>query len=283
MRPRQHGRGELVSLALAVAALSAGCPSNLEQQSHVSKLRVLAVRVDPAELILDPDAGLPSATLTALAVQADGGPISVQFALCTEITFAPSPTLPCPGDAGIELPESGPVSALLDLSDPRILAFARAAQLDGGFDAGGGIESTLDVGVPLLLGFTARADAQRIDGFQTLTLRSPARGPADLNPELLDLQIGDGGPVAPGETVRLQPDAGPKDDPAKRYGYSFFATAGEISSLRSTDTTATGQAAETWVEWKAPDAGGEVRFWVVVRDGRGGTAWIERATTVTPR
>lgn len=268
---------------LLLAALLAGCPSDLEQQSHVSKLRVLAVRADPAELILHADAGLPATTLTALAVQADGGVISVQFALCTEITGAPSPTLPCPGDAGIALPEHGPLSARLDLSDPRILAFAASAQLDGGFDAGGGVESTLDQGVPLLVGFTARAGAQRIDGFQTLTLRSPARGPADVNPVLLDLEIGDGGPVAPGETVRLQPDAGPKDDATKKYGYSFFATAGEISSLRSTDTTATGQPAETWVEWKAPDAGQEVRFWVVVRDGRGGTAWVERAATVTTR
>jgi hypothetical protein len=265
------------------SALLAGCPSNLEQQSHVSKLRVLAVRADPAELILDPDGGLPATTLTALAVQADGGPISVRFALCTEISLAPSPTLACPGEAGIDLPESGPLAARLDLSDPRIRAFAASAQLDGGFDAGGGLESTLDQGVPLLLGFTALADAQRIDGFQTLTLRSPARGPADVNPVLLDLEIGDGGPIAPGETVRLQPDAGPKDDPAKKYGYSFFATAGEISSLRSTDTTATGQPAETWVEWKAPDAGEEVRFWVVVRDGLGGIAWVERAATVTPR
>ena len=99
---------------LLVAALLAGCPSNLEQQSHVSKLRVLAVRADPAELILDPDGGFPATILTALAVQADGGPISVQFALCTEITGAPSPTLPCPGDAGIELPESGPLSARLE-------------------------------------------------------------------------------------------------------------------------------------------------------------------------
>jgi hypothetical protein len=268
---------------LLFAALLAGCPSGLEQQSHVSKLRVLAVRADPAELILDPDAGFPAATVTALAVQADGGPISLQFALCTDITGAPSPTLPCPGDAGIELPESGPVSARLDLSDPRILAFAASAQLDGGFDAGFGIESSLDQGVPLLLGFTARADAQRIDGFQTLILRSPARGPADVNPVLLELEIGDGGPIAPNETVRLQPDAGPKDDPAKKYGYSFFATAGEISSLRSTDTTASGQPAETWVEWKAPDAGQQVRFWVVVRDGRGGTAWLERTATVTSR
>ncbi len=266
---------------LLVALAATACNNNLEQQSHVSKLRVLAIRADPPELILDPDGGVPATTLTALAVQADGGPVSVRFAFCTEITGAPSATLPCPGDAGFDLPAVDPVSARLDLSDPRILAFAEATQLDGGFDAGSGLEATLDQGVPLLVGFTAIDGAeQRIDGFQNITLRSPANGPANQNPALLDLQIGDGGVVAPGQTVRLQPVPAPKDVRTEKYGYSFFTTAGDISSLRSTDTTATGQSADTWVEWKAPGASGPVRFWVVVRDGRGGTAWIERGTEV---
>ena len=43
---------------VALAALAAGCPSNLEEQSHVSKLRVLAVRSDPAELVLTADGGV---------------------------------------------------------------------------------------------------------------------------------------------------------------------------------------------------------------------------------
>jgi hypothetical protein len=269
------------ALLAAAAFLLAGCPSNLEEQSRVSKLRVLAVRADPPELVLAEDGGLPATTLTALAVEPSGAPISLLFALCREITSAPSPTLPCPGDAGIELPATGSFAARLDLSDPGILAFAAGAQLDGGaFDAGGGIEEVLNEGVPLLIGFTARSGEQRLDGFTTLTLRSGAKGPGDENPVLNDLLIGDGGGIAPKAVVRLQPDAGQKDDPSKRYGYTFFATAGDISSLRSTDKTATGQSASTWVEWTAPDLPGDVRFWVVLRDGRGGTAWLERTTQV---
>jgi hypothetical protein len=269
------------SACLLLAALAAACNADLEQQSHVAKLRVLAVRADPPELILDPDGGLPATTLTALAVQPDGGPASVRFAFCTEITSAPSGTLPCPGEAGIDLAPLDDVSARLDLADPRILAFAQSIQVGGGFDAGSGMAATLDDGVPLLVGFTASDGAgQRLDGFQNVTLRSPAKGPANQNPVLLDLRVGDGGTVAAGETVRLQPIPAPKDDRTEKYGFSFFATAGEISSLRSTDTTATGEAAETWVEWKAPDAGQTVRFWVVLRDGRGGTHWLERTTQV---
>ena len=268
------------ALLVAAALVLAGCPSNLEEQSHVSKLRVLAVRADPAELVLPSDGGLPATTLTALAVEPSDAAIALQFALCKEIGGTPSATLPCPGDAGIELPAVGSDSARLDLSDPAILAFAASAQLDGGFDAGGGVVDALDAGITLLVGFTARSGAERLDGFTTLTLRTDAKGPANANPVLEDLLIGDGGPIAPKAVVRLQPEAAAKDDPSEAYGYSFFATAGDISSLRSTDTTATGQSAPTWVEWTAPADAGEVRFWVVLRDGRGGIAWLPKTTQV---
>jgi hypothetical protein len=272
---------------LAICLLAAGCPAGLEEQQHVSKLRVLGVRAEPPELILMADAGLPSTRLTALAVDPTGAAISLRFALCTDLSGVPSPTLPCPGDAGIDLPDSGPFSAQLDLSDPRILAFAAAAQIDGGaFDAGGLVQS-LDDGVPLLVGFTARAvksipgaPVETLSGFQTVTLRTTAHGPADVNPELIDLGIGDGGDVVRSQVVRLQPFTAAKDDPSKRYGYSFFTTAGSVSSLRSTDTTATGQSAPTWVDWTAPATAQPVTLWVVVRDGRGGTGWIEREVPV---
>jgi hypothetical protein len=265
------------ALLAAAALVLAGCPSNLEEQSRVSKLRVLAVRADPSELVLPSDGGLPATTLTALAVEPSDAAISLQFALCKEIGGTPSVTLPCPGDAGIELPPVGSDSARLDLSDPAILAFAASVQPDGG---GGGVEEALDAGITLLVGFTARSGAERLDGFTTLTLRTDARGPANANPVLDDLLIGDGGPIPPKAVVRLQPEAAAKDDLSEAYGYSFFATAGDISSLRSTDTTATGQSAPTWVEWTAPADGGDVRFWVVLRDGRGGTAWLQRSTEV---
>jgi hypothetical protein len=269
------------ALLAAVATLAAGCPSNLEEQSHVSKLRVLAVRADPAELVVTADGGAPAATLTALAVEPHDAGIAVQFALCREITGTPSPTLPCPGDAGIELPPTGPFSARLDLADPAIVAFATSAQLDGGlFDAGSGLEEALAEGVPLLIGFTARIATERLDGFSTLILRSDARGPAGENPQLTSLEIGDGGSVSTRQVVRLQPVTLPKTEPAKKYGFTFFATDGSISSLRSTDTTATGQMAPTWVEWTTPATPGQVRLWVVLRDGVGGTDWLDRVVEV---
>jgi hypothetical protein len=262
------------------ALLLGGCPSNLEKQSHVSKLRVLAVRAEPAELVLDPAGPLPSSTLSALAVDPAGAPISMRFALCTRLGDAPPADLPCPGEAGLDLPDAGALSTQLDLGDPRIVALASQA------DAGAVLPSLAD-GIPLIVGFIATAGAEELDGFASITLRTAEHGPANRNPSLAGLEIGNqiapaGGTlqITPQTTVRLQPLVAPKDDPSKRYGFSFFATAGEISSLRSTDTTATGEDAPTWVEWTSPAIGGDVRFWVVLRDGRGGTDWLERAVQV---
>ena len=69
----------------------------------------------------------------------------------------------------------------------------------------------------------------------------------------------------------IEPDAG-----AERLNYSFFATAGTLSELRSADATSTGQPRATTVDYTAPGTPGPVRLWVVVRDGRGGVGWLER-------
>jgi hypothetical protein len=283
--------------ALAALAL-AGCPGDLERQSRVSKLRVLAVRGEPPELVLKPSGPLPRTKLTALAVEPRGAPVSLRFALCKLLGDPPSPALPCPGTAGLDLPDAGPDSAELDLSDPRILALA--AQIDGGVPADAG--AALAQGIPILVGFTATADAgppQKFDGFATIILRSEDRGPAARNPEITALQLqrydaldgglpgepatvpDDGSATAPaGATLRLIPVTAPKDDPTSRFVFSFFATDGSISSLHSTDQAPTGELLPTYVDWTAPNHAGPVRLWVVLRDSKGGTAWLERSLLV---
>jgi hypothetical protein len=268
------------ALLVALALCTAGCPAGLEEQQHLAKLRILGVRADPPELILEPDAGLPSTQLSAFGYAPGDAGVTVRLALCADLSGVPSPTLDCPGDAGIDLPASDDFHAKLDLSDPRILAFAAGLQVDAGaFDAGA-LQSLLDQGVPLLIGFRASTETESMSGFETITLRTAARGPVDQNPQLLDLAIGDGGTVSAGDTVRLQPDAAAKDLASERYLYSFFSTAGSVSSFHSTDTTSTGQAAPTWVDWTAPATGQPVRIIVVVRDGRGGIDWMERTVSV---
>jgi len=294
--------------AVLGAAMLWGCPGDLEKQSEVVKLRVLAVQAEPAELIVDPAQPLPRTTLTALAVEPSGAPIAVEYALCTVQEAVPPPDVDCPGRQGIPLPSTSPTSAVLDLGDPRAIALALRLAQDGGVADGGALPPE---GIPVLVGFRATAPAhtlpdggppgadggevQVLQGLTTVTARGPG-APPNQNPAIAKLVMGaaeteiaaDGSTTAPASTTqRLKPlpAAGakePADGGVEALGYSFFATAGSISDLRSTDTTATGGLADTFVDWTAPGTAQRARLWVVVRDGRGGVGWIARSVQVTP-
>jgi len=292
----------LAILALACAA----CANDLEKQSEIVKLRVLAVSAEPADLVVSQGQPPPRTTLTALAVEPSRATVTMRFALCTDQSPTPPPTLDCPGAQGIDLPPSGATSAILDLGDPRIVAFALSS--DAGFPDGGSLPIG---GIPVVVGFEASAPAhtlpdggpagadggplQIVRGFTLVDLHDDST-PTNHNPRVDGLVIAaDGGPdLAPDGSVpvstvqRLTPVAAPDaKEPlvgggVESLGYSFFATAGSLSSLPSTDTTATGEPADTFVDWTAPADPGPVRMWVVVRDGRGGTGWLERDISVGP-
>ncbi len=86
------------------------------------------------------------------------------------------------------------------------------------------------------------------------------------------------GVLAAGVKVRLQPV--PSDDAKEDIGggrlealsFSFFATDGDVSSLRSADETTTGEPVDSSIDYTAPHTTGPLQLWVVVRDGRGGVA-----------
>lgn len=300
----------MAGTALALAAALAACASDFEKQSKVSRLRVLAVQAEPAELLLAADGPLPATTLTALAVEPGGAPVTTRFALCLfdPASGLPSADLDCPGDAGYTLPDAGPVSARLDLADPGLQAKVLPLLLGADGGTGGGAGALLEGGLPVLVGFTAEAPAggnadggpapspghagQYLAGLTTVTLRSAGSRPANQNPALRALLLdgaeiaADGSStVAAGRTVTLDPRAadGAKEataDGPEKLNFSFFATAGDLAALRSADTTATGQPGLTTVDWTAPATPGSVRFWVVIRDGRGGAGWLERSVRV---
>jgi hypothetical protein len=302
-------RTSTAAWAALAGFLLPGCPENLEKQSQIVKLRVLAVQADPAELIVDPAQPPPRTTLTALAVEPSGAPIAMEYALCTVQEAVPPPDVDCPGTQGIPLEPAGPRSAVLDLGDPRAIALAQQIAQDGGFADGGALPPE---GFPILVGFRATApahtlpdggpagadggDLQIFQGLTTVTARGPG-APTNRNPAIDKLVMGDAGieiapdgtTTAPASTTqRLDPEPAPgskeslPDGGVEALGYSFFATAGSISSLRSTDTTATGQPADTSIDWSTPSEAQDAGLWVVARDGRGGVGWIARSVKVTP-
>jgi hypothetical protein len=269
----------------------AACADDFEKQSHISKLRVLAVQAEPAEIIVDMAAQLPSVTLKlrALAVDPRGAPIEVRWALCTVQDSVPSPSLDCPGSQGFDLPAESSVGAL-DLSSATVRPLY-AALLSG--QAPDQVQKKLTKGMPVILGFEATSGDEVLPGLTAITLRNPVTGPVNQNPALGSLlasgvELRDDGTseLAAGSTVRLDPipAAGAheitEDGTPEKLNYSFFATDGEVKSLRSTDTTASGEAADPSVDWIAPKMPGVVQLWVVVRDGRGGVGWITRTVLV---
>jgi hypothetical protein len=267
------------------------CSNDFEKQSEIVKLRVLGIRADPAELIVAEGSPPPKTTFTALAVTPDGGPATVSFAVCTDQTNPPSGDLDCPGAQGIDLPATGPTSAVLDFGDPRLqqLALELASSSDGGVP-------DFAAGVPIIVGFEASSalpdgGTDMLRGLTTMTAHDGSR-PSNRNPDLDALRTDageidtDGGTAfATGTVERLTPVPAADAKETTRTGpealsFSFFATAGSISSLRSVDTTATGQPADTFSDYTSPVDPQEVRLWVVVRDGRGGTGWIARSVAV---
>jgi hypothetical protein len=283
---------ESLLLLLCAAILGAGCANDFEKQSHISKLRVLAVQADPAELIIDTTQPPPKTLLTALAVDPSGAVIELRWAVCTVLDAVPDPAIDCPGAQGIDF--AGSTSATLDLgSDQFRPVYQRLTQGPDG-QPPEQLREALASGVPVILGFTATAAAERLDGITTVTLRTAdAARPINHNPGIAtlfadDISIAaDGSTAVPaGRTVRLAPIPTEgshelaQDGSPEKLNYSFYATGGEIQSLRSADTTASGEAVDPSIDWLAPAQAGAVQLWVVVRDGRGGVGWISRTVQV---
>jgi hypothetical protein len=241
----------LLPLLLALTA----CNYGFEKQSHVSKLRVVAVRADPPELVVVPSGPMPSVELTALAISPNGEPVEMQYALCKTVGLPPA-DLDCPGADGLPLQPTSPVSARLD---------------------GVAVPSDLPPAIPLAIGFRAWSGGQSLHGFTTLTMRTSADTRPARNPIVLALEAdgrelpADGsGSVSAGSKVRLLPRG--DDD---QVTWSFYSTGGELDSLRAT-------AAEPEVDWTAPGQPGPVQVWIVARDGRGGVGWLVRTVQVVP-
>jgi len=281
-------------IAVLTAALAA-CEPSVISQSELLSTRVLAVRADPPELVLPPDGGVPPPVhFTALAFEVDGGTPSVTFALC-----APgdpyAATFQCPGADGLTLPGD-----TLDVSSPEIQEFL--ATLPAGQLPDAGLPVTEPGVIQVAIGYFATnggsgpGDTER--GVYRLGVRFS--GNPNHNPQLLDVTVPDGGSLdgalLPWNVeVRLMPgipDGGP--DPAwpavgvpggietypsldggltyENLNYSWYATLTNVEDFRSREPTPDDTAETSYTTFQGQADGG-VSFYVVLRDGRGGTDW----------
>lgn len=293
MRPR---------LLLLLLLLAAACEPSVVAQSQLLTTRVLAIRADPPELVVPQDGGLPPPVhFTVLAFAPDGGTPVVTLALC--LTGNPyAAGFACPGANGITLPDN-----TLDVASPDILALLGA--LDGGLpDAG---LSPEEPGVlPVAIGYlatTGTGPGQSEVGVYRLSVRFS--GNPNHNPQLLGVTVPDGGsldgallPLS--EDVTLTPhvvQGGPDsawpsvgvDGGIETYlsldggllyenlNYSWYATLPTVSDFRSREPTPVDTAETDESTYNGADTG-PVTFYVVLRDGRGGTDWRVLDAGVVP-
>jgi hypothetical protein len=287
------------SLVLVLAALfTAGCDDNdFELQSELARVRVLAIKAEPAELAFTGQDTPPApVSFSSLSYSPTGAQVAVTYALC----FAGNPydaAFECPGKDGLPLPDGR-----LDLTDPAVqeVLTALASALGDQVDAGGGavdVEAALRVGIPLVVGYEARDGSEGPTGLERGTRRITLRQTAqpNANPVITEVQVDGGvpaGPLPAATELALRPllaegsleryAAADGGEVTEQPFYSWYATGdGELQQLRSLEPTG-GRPGEPTVEYLTPSTAQRVTVYVVARDERGGTGWLVRELDVAP-
>jgi hypothetical protein len=282
---------------LVLAAALAACGPEFELQSEIRRVRVLAIKAEPAELALNPDipALPPPVVFSALAAAPEERPVEVALALC-KLGNAYSQELDCPGQDGATLP-----GGQLSLQDPNVqqvlMDTANAGTGGGPLDPNDPqLRAVLERGVPLFVGYeasdgTGTAEGQE-SGVRRLTLRLTAT--PNQNPRLEELLL-DGAPLSgtlpPNTEVTLVPRLAPgsmeeyataEGTATEQVFYSWFATGdGEVKQLRSLEPVGD-RPGEPSIKYLTPLTPQRVTLYVVARDGRGGVDWLSRTVEVGP-
>ena len=284
-----------VLFCLALAA--AGCGPDFELQQEIRSVRVLAIKAEPAELTLNPDAPAlpPPVQFTTLAVASDERSVDVALALCRPGN-AYSSELECPGQDGTTLSQDQ-----LSLTDPSVQQILQeTAEASGG---GSGLDvsdpqvrAVLEKGIPLFVGYKASDGSDTPEGqelgVRRLTFRLTAT--PNQNPHMEDILLDDSplsGPLPLDTELVLRPKLTEgsletyeaEDGPhTEQVFYSWFATGdGKVKQLRSLEPV-DGKPGEPTIKYQTPATAQQITLYVVARDGRGGVDWLSRTLEVGP-
>jgi hypothetical protein len=290
------------SLLLLLVLLFAACEPSVVDQSQLLTTRVLAIRADPPELVVPQDGGLPVPVhFSILAFEPDGGTPTVTLALC--LSGDPySADFQCPGVDGVSLPDD-----TLDVASPDIAALLGA--FDGGIPDAGLTPDERGV-LQVAIGYFATNGGTGVGDTERGVYRLGVRfsGNPNHNPELLAVIVPDGGSLGGAslplqQNVLLTPeipqggadslwpsvgvDGGIETYPSldggilyENLNYSWYATQPDVNDFRSREPTPVDTAETAYSQYSGAQRG-PVTFYVVLRDGRGGTSWqIFDATTL---
>jgi hypothetical protein len=289
------------------ALVLAACNAGFQKESIVVDLRILAIRSDPAEVVVDVDpANLASTRLPDVMFTALVGDPAGPRALAYTFTACPvTDSLRCdePGDPTLRFADAATDD--VDGSAPTgtltvNLQLLQAALAADRFHGLGGIP----VQVEMVIRPAGAGDDQAIYASKLITYaaRIPPGRVANQNPTLSSVTadgavFGDEAPlsVAVGQQVTIEPVEPdgvretyivPTLDGSVRMftenlRYFWFATDGSFSDERTGGPTDVfGNQPLLRTKWTAPGAPGQVRLWIVQRDERGGTYWTKRGFLV---
>jgi hypothetical protein len=258
-----------------LVSFSAACADDLPKPEVIADLRILAVRAEPPEgavgatvaldtlvVTVDPAAAIDRTWWACVAAGGSlDGPEACALTAPPTVTCADAPEatacllgsdatasyrLPAQALVGRAAGEAGQVFIILLAADPATTSVADCA--------GALVGATVPEG--------CRIAAKRVAVSATAGTAGTAAAP-NTNPTVSGLTIS-GAAVA----VTVPPGAAdPTPDGPEALFLSWFVTTGAIDSFR-TDATGAG----LMNSWTPPDAAG--RIFVVVRDGRGGEAWV---------
>lgn len=298
----------------ALIALSLGCAPAQDVPSNVRDLRVLGVRLDPPELMAPQctDDVLALAPVYAQNVRytaliadpaGQGRAIEAEILACARTAdrtcqtqgerYLVEPTREVTaGELNLDL---GALGATGVPEDPLLL---KVLENDPYRGLGG-------LRVPLVLHLRAADEeiyAQKLMLYSCQFFEDQTQ---NVNPELPGLRVGEASwgaaevPLLEGPgPFAMEPE--PFDERQERYvvpSYSlervdlveswkiaWYADLGRFQPEETGGTDLGGIGSRHRVEWSPPEGATErdVRFWMVVRDGRGGTSWITRSARYRP-
>lgn len=273
---------------------AAGCGGQFAHITLVERLRILDIRAEP------PEAGFSGEVeLSALIADPHGGgrPLDCTWAVCLFELGSVAVDVPCPGPGSFHLPGDCGAATL------------RMTELAGWLDEQGFPVDRFPPDnppppedLPLIVGLQVRAGTETTKGFKRIGIRLTDREEEfNRNPELLGVSIGGtrwepganppqvkGGqkilvvPEADEGTRQIYVRAGDGQERLEDFMFSWFCTSGEFLHRRTLlEIDSHGERLDVNT-WRLPP---DVMFpdhtlWLVVRDGRYGTDWLEVPVTI---
>jgi hypothetical protein len=271
-------------LALAVA----GCGGQFAHITLVERLRILGIRAEPPEIDI-----FGEVELSALIADpgGEGRPLECTWAVCLFELSHLATDLPCPGPGSFYL--SGDCdSATLRMTDLAAWLAEQGFPVDQ-FDP----ENPPMEELPLIVGLLVQAGEEQTKGFKRIGVRLIDKEEEfNQNPGLLAVSVGgqrwepgaDPPEIVAGQKILVVPEADEstrqtylrEEDDLERledFQFSWFTTSGEFLHRRTLlEVDSHGQRLDTNT-WKLPPDVllPEHTLWLVVRDGRYGTDWLE--------